>query len=400
MKLNFNMHVKSIITGLAISVCGLGSITGDAASSAPTRVRVERIPGDGLQPQVQVDTRGRTHLIWLSGEPAKADVNYAWRDPGSTNWSTPVRVNSTPGSAIAVGTIRGPKLAVGKNGRVHVCWNGSEKARPRPAHEGAPLLYTRMKSDGRGFETERNVLGQTRHLDGGAGMAADQDGRVFVIWHAAPMSDPADETRRAVYLAASTDEGATFKPERIVSGEGSGACGCCGLQAIAGPSGTLAIWYRGASASDRRPGVLLTSRDHGATFQTVLQDPWSISQCPMSSADLSFPEDSKLLAAWETAGQIHWGQMSTIPKDNADSMRPEIIMGERSIKHPVITSNARGEILIAWTVGTGWNRGGSMAWRVLDSNRRILDEGRAEGVPAWGSLAAAAERDGTFVLVF
>ena len=51
-----------------------------------------------------------------------------------SHFSTPLRVNSRPGSVIATGTIRGAHLAVGKNGRAHVAWMGSRKAAP----EGQP----------------------------------------------------------------------------------------------------------------------------------------------------------------------------------------------------------------------------------------------------------------------
>jgi hypothetical protein len=47
------------------------------------------------------------------------------------DFSSPIRVNGQPGSAIAVGTMRGARLSIGKNGRVHVSWNGSNKATPR-----------------------------------------------------------------------------------------------------------------------------------------------------------------------------------------------------------------------------------------------------------------------------
>ena len=30
-------------------------------------------------------------------------------------------------------------------------------------------------------------------------------------------------------------------------------------------------------------------------------------------------------------------------------------------KHPVVAGNARGETILAWTEGVGWNRGGSVA---------------------------------------
>lgn len=370
----------------------------DAAPPVQSPVRLERVPQGGLQPQAAVDARGRTHLVWLSGEAKAADVQYAWREAGTTQWSPTLRVNATPGSAIGIGTIRGPKLALGRTGRVHVVWNGSEQARPRPVLGGAPLLYTRLSADGRSFEPERNLMGQTRHLDGGASVAADPEGRVFVVWHAAPATDPAVETRRAVYVAASVDDGATFAPERVVSPPGSGACGCCGLQAVASPAGPLAIWYRGAPSADLRPGVILTSVDHGVSFQTVLQDDWAINQCPMSSADLGFVNGTTLVAAWETLGQVHWGNIPVVAKPDSGAIRPQLVTGERAIKHPVIARNVRGETLIAWTSGTGWQRGGSLGWRVLNGGQIVIAEARAEGVPVWGSLAAVAERDGTFVL--
>src|SRR5207253_4479287 len=56
-------------------------------------------------------------------------------------FSEPLRVNRHPGSAIAIGNIRGAHLAVGKNGRVHVAWMGSSKATPKGPRDASPMLY-------------------------------------------------------------------------------------------------------------------------------------------------------------------------------------------------------------------------------------------------------------------
>jgi hypothetical protein len=45
-------------------------------------------------------------------------------DQGVT-FSSALKVNSHPGSAIAAGNIRGAHIALGRNGRVHVAWNGT-----------------------------------------------------------------------------------------------------------------------------------------------------------------------------------------------------------------------------------------------------------------------------------
>jgi hypothetical protein len=64
---------------------------------------------------------------------------------------------------MAAGTIRGAQLAVGKNGRVHVAWDGMGKGATRPTINGkevTPALYTRLNDAGTGFEPERNLIAE------------------------------------------------------------------------------------------------------------------------------------------------------------------------------------------------------------------------------------------------
>lgn len=84
-----------------------------------------RTPGGGIQPQVAMDRKGVLRLICFSGDPSAGDIYYVRKAPGEPEFSKPVRVNSVPGSAIAVGSVRGPQLALGKGGRVHVAWMGA-----------------------------------------------------------------------------------------------------------------------------------------------------------------------------------------------------------------------------------------------------------------------------------
>ena len=90
--------------------------------AAQPSVSLIRVPNGGIQPQVEVRD-GVVHLVYFTGEPGHGDLYYVRsRDYGRT-FSAPMRVNS-PHSAIAVGAIRGAQLAIGRNGRVHVAWNG------------------------------------------------------------------------------------------------------------------------------------------------------------------------------------------------------------------------------------------------------------------------------------
>src|SRR5260370_36439903 len=123
----------------------------------------------GMQPQAAIDGKGVLHLVYLKGDPGASDVYYVRREPGKDGWSAPIQVNSRLGSAIAVGTIRGAQLALGRGGRVHVVWNGAGQADPSL---GAPMLYTRMNDPGTAFEPERNLMQIAGGLDGGGSLAA------------------------------------------------------------------------------------------------------------------------------------------------------------------------------------------------------------------------------------
>src|SRR5258706_12082533 len=97
----------SILVCAALSACAL---------AAPT-IQVTRVPEGGIQPQVAVDSVGSVHLIYYKGDAGHGDVFYVRSSDGGKTFSTPIRVNSVEGSAIAAGTIRGAHLALGKNNR-------------------------------------------------------------------------------------------------------------------------------------------------------------------------------------------------------------------------------------------------------------------------------------------
>src|SRR5947209_4185134 len=115
-------------------------LTSVTAFAAQPQVRTVRVPEGGLQPQVAVDGKHVVHLIYLKGDPAHSDIFYIRSTDGGATWSTPIRVNSGEGSAIALGTVRGAQLALGKGGRVHVAWMGSDKAEPKAPGKATPML--------------------------------------------------------------------------------------------------------------------------------------------------------------------------------------------------------------------------------------------------------------------
>jgi hypothetical protein len=370
-------------------------------ASETSDVVLLKVPDGGLQPQAAVDSKGTIHVIYLYGDPAAADVGYVRKIPGERAFSDPIRVNDQPGSAIALGTVRGAHLAIGKMGRIHVAWNGSGKAEPKTTRNSAPMLYTRMRDDGRGFENQRNVMQITTGLDGGGTVAADQFGNVYVVWHAQGQKNgqPQEgEIYRRVWLAQSTDDGRTFKAERPVSPPTSGACGCCGMGALADKEGTVYLSYRTAREAVHRDMYLLVSRDRGKSFQPIELQPWQIGACPMSTSSLA-EANGRVAVSWETARQVYF---AFVDGTRGLIESPCSAPGQGSNrKHPTVAINKAGEVLFAWTEGTGWKKGGRGEWCIFkngDPQTSNSERHAPVAVPAWGLMTAVASKGQFFVI--
>jgi len=370
-------------------------------------IEVRRVPGGGIQPRVVAGDDGTVHLLCFRGEPAAGDLFYARSADDGRSWSEPLRVNSTPGSAVAAGTIRGGRIALGRGGRVHVAWNGSSRVADS---RGAPMLYSRLDAEGKEFEPERDVKRRTRSLDGGGCVAADRAGNVFVVWHANDLRKPATggtgggepeadgEGARAVWVTRSSDDGATFATETRANTKDTGACGCCGLEAFVDRDARLWVLYRAATRVLGRDLHLLASTDRGVNFRSRELDTWSVPKCVMSLA--AFSDGPRgLLATWETEGQVFVGSVGSI--DERPVARAAMPGAAKGRRHPAIAVNSRGETLVVWSEGTGWNRGGALAWQLFDRDGAAVADrtGRRDGLAVWSFPAAFASRDGSFVIL-
>ena len=383
----------SMLLGLtAALLVQAGSVRLQSAQQATGKVNLLRTPNGGLQPQAALDERGMLHLVYFTGEPQGGDIYYVRRDSGKTEFSSPMRVNSEPGSAVAIGTIRGAHLAVGKNGRVHVAWNGRHK----PGGHDAPMLYARMNDARTSFDPQRNVMRFSGGLDGGGSIAADKSGNVYVAWHG--KGDKEGEENRRVWVARSTDEGKTFSREAAAWNEPTGACGCCGMRAFADRQGRVHLFYRAATERVDRDMYLLSSENRGQSFSGTLLDKWKLNACPMSSAALADGANG-LLAAWETQGQVYFASLDLKKPQPVSPIPAAGVTGKR--KHPVIAANSRGEMMLVWTEGAGWKKGGSLAWQVYDSQGKPIGEKGADlGIPVWSFAAVVAEKDGSFTIIY
>jgi hypothetical protein len=125
----------------------------------------------------------------------------------------------------------------------------------------------------------------------------------------------------------------------------------------------------------------------------------------MSSSALVEGPDG-LMAAWETEGQIYFGRVdsetgrvrSRIPAPGAAADR----------KHPALAVGKGGEVLLAWTEGTGWQKGGDLVWQTFDASGPAQPSpvtgpgasGRAPGgIPTWSLPTAITLPGGGFAII-
>jgi hypothetical protein len=357
------------------------------------QVKLVHTPDGGIQPQAAIDREGIIHLIYYKGDAQNGDLFYVRQQPGTDTFSKPIQVNHQSGSASAVGTIRGAQLALGRNGLVHLAWNGH--APKSGDYMAAPMLYTRLNDAGTAFEPERDVITYARGLDGGGSVAADKQGNVYVFWHAPKSGNTNGEAGRAVFMARSTDDGRTFSREKLATEKPTGACGCCGMKAFADSTGNVFALYRAAAEMTNRDETLLLSRNHDSSFEIAYSHGWKIAACPMSSAFLSETK-AGVLAAAETHGRVFF-----VCVDPTTGKVSQPVSPEAKAKHPAVVGNAQGEVLLAWTEGTGWGKGGAVAWQLYDAlGSPTSEKGRADGVPTWSFVAAVAKSDGSFVIFY
>lgn len=380
-------HVMRIALRHLVVIALVAGMAAPTYSQPPDRgtVRLWSLPEGGIQPMAEVDGVGTVHLIYFVGDPTGGDAWYVTRGPNAEDFSAPRRVNSQPGSVMAIGTVRGAHLALGAGGRPHVAWMGSDRAAPRGPDGQSPMLYSRLDERGE-FEPQRNLVTHAFGLDGGGTVAADSGDRVSVLWHAD--AGAGGEEQRRVWMATSIDGGSTFAPEVAVSEPG--VCGCCGMSATIDRTGTTRALYRGFAPPDHRDMFLLSTA--GGTFRRDRLESWRLGACPMSTSSISMAgagavDDAIVTLAWETAGEVAWATVDSHTSAVSEPVRPRTPGVER--KHPAIARSADGRVLLVWTEGMSWNQGGSLHWQEYDRLRRPTQVGGSAGdVPVWSRPAA------------
>jgi hypothetical protein len=388
-----------MLSRILIAVAGVFSLLGDGLTeparaesrpSAPPAVQVVKAPVGCFVPDVMIDRKGILHMVYALNQNAY----YVRSNDCGGKWTRPIQVNSAGSVEFKMGE-RGPKLAVGKDGMIHVvwidCWAPDVKTFVR---------YARSQNQGESFERMK-TLSSTSGNDG-VTMTADGAGHVAAFWHVA--NPPQAEVPQGTWLhmARSTDNGNTFAhDERVQIANHSGlACSMCMMRARTGADGALYLAFRSAEKSIRDFYVLKSaSGENRFTAIRVNDDNWLFNECPMCGPELTVGPEGGLLCAFMSRHKVYW----SVSDVRVASFQRHVATpsNENDEIYPTAVVNRHGDVLFVWQVGPmSTTATATVHWACYKPDGEFSGRQGVLGTTTSGTKATAfAGDDGTFYIV-
>jgi hypothetical protein len=276
------------------------------------------------------------------------------RDLGQT-FSEAVAVTPEPELLDANGEAR-PKVAIGRGGEVLVSWTKKGEA----LYTG-DIRFSRSTDGGRTFSTPVTVNDdglEIGHRFDSLGVAPD--GTVWLAW-----IDKRDLERAtkagtayagaAVYVASSSDGGATFSANRRVLDH---SCECCRIGMAFDADATPVLFWRHVLPGGIRDHVVVRlTNDAPAMPARVGHENWAIEACPHHGGALAISAARRYHFAWFTGAESTGEALFYAHSDDrgATTGTPVRLDREDLAGHPSLAI-AGGRVWLAWKEWRGDNR--------------------------------------------
>jgi hypothetical protein len=395
-------------------VVSVGGAPVYGVENALPEVRVLTLPEGALVPDVMMDGAGVLHMVYGLGD----DAWYVRSADNGQIFSSPVKVNTVGKVTLTMGE-RGPKLALGQsvmltNARtrvwgpsIHVVW--ADKWSP-----GVQVYprYSRSLDGGRTFEPPR-ALASLSGIDG-LTLAADSAGTVVAFFHQVTPGQQLEvpEAHR-LYLARSTDNGATFGPEERLKIQGMDdlACSMCLMRARITADANVCLAYRVANDNIRDFFLLRSPKQENAfTPLRVNEDYWELKTCPMCGPELTLDPAGRMLCAFMSRHRVYWSALDdgrftlhvATPANENDEIYPAAFGDGKG--HGAPNAEVRvGEphVLLVWQVGPmAVGRTAIVKWALYRNDGTFTGKQGTLGVSTSGTKATAfLGADGAFYIV-
>jgi len=332
-------------------------------------VKVAATPNGGMVPDAEIDRQGVVHVAYVTGE----NVYYVKSSDEGSTFTAPIRVNSETDTAHPANMYRGPDLALGKDGRVHVIWYCNAYQRKLPQDQWG-VMYAHLNEAKNAFVPSRNL---NHKPSDNYSLAADGHGKVAVFWMAG-----------GLFYNLSKDGGETFGDAvKIASAD---TCECCASRAFFSADGALHCAYRD-KANNIRDMYLLSQPKGQATFakEKISATPWEVKGCPMTGTFLTGDKNG-LVAAWETKGRVFFTRLAGNGRDTSPR---ESLAPVRGGKWPIALIAPDRSVLVSW------KNGATLEWQLYDANDKPVGDKKSKPSPNPHRHAGVVTASGNFVLV-
>jgi hypothetical protein len=221
----------------------------------------------------------------------------ASQDQGQT-LSAPVKVAELPG--LLLGRHRGPRIAISPSAIVISAVAGDLKA-------------WRSTDGGKTWSGGVTVNDlSTAAREGLHSMAAGGNGLLFATW----LDDRTPGGKR-LYGATSKDGGATWSRNVLVyASPGGTICQCCHPTAVVDSKGAIHVMWRNA-LDGNRDMYLAHSTDGGATFSPAEKlgaGSWKLEACPMDGGGLAIGAGGKPVSVWRRENEVYLAEQGALER--------------------------------------------------------------------------------------
>lgn len=214
---------------------------------------------------------------------------------------------------------------------------------------GSDLMFSRSLRFGRQWEKPIKVTDKTSPSQNGFSyLAVAPNGDIYAVWLDGRNKEQTMDGTSFVYLAKSTDHGATFEKNVQIA---KNVCPCCRPTLAFGETGEVYVSWRGVTDGDIRDMMLSASYDNGVSFSqplTVSHDNWKINGCPHSGASM-ITKGKRLYISWYSEGNGTNAGIRLVWSDNKGKTfsRPTIASANIvDANHPMLSLSEDGRLLL------------------------------------------------------
>ena len=380
---------------MVLLACVRGVSPGAAMAAAPTTIGVT----GRANAHVSVASSGAfVAAVWAaSASSGETDIMAATSRDGGVTFSSPVRVNSTPGDARVNGE-QPPRLALkprqGGLPQVTVVWTTK-------GVNGTTLLMSSSTDGGRTFGVSATVPGSDAPGNRGwEAVGLGPDGRLFSVWldhrklaapqqgsvaaehhHEAGGAMPAAPAARPdgvalaqmsqLYVAALDG---SIAPQGVTGG----VCYCCKTAIAAGAGSTLYLAWRHVYAGNMRDIAFTVSRDGGRTYAPpvrVSEDKWQIEGCPDDGPSMAVDAQGSAHVVWPSVVTEKGGPVKAlfhaVTRDGKAFSARTRIPTEGMANHPQLSIDSAGTLAVTWDESGSGSRVLASAIGTVDASGRV-----------------------------